>query len=49
MSDENKLRILLADDHKMVRAGMKQLLLSCDRISCEIEEAESGKDAVRKG
>lgn len=49
MSEEQKIKILLADDHKMVRAGMKQLLFSCERINCEIDEAESGKDAVRKG
>jgi len=49
MSDDNKLKILLADDHKMVRAGMRQLLYSCEKINCDIDEAESGKDAVRKG
>ncbi|MFZ5553057.1 MAG: response regulator [Bacteroidota bacterium] len=48
MLEETPIKILLADDHKMVRAGMKQMLMSCERLDCEIDEADSGKEAIRK-
>ncbi len=46
MTSENKIRVLLADDHAVVRAGYQMLL----RKSFDIEvvaEAESGEAAVK--
>jgi DNA-binding NarL/FixJ family response regulator len=41
-----KTRILLADDHALVRAGMKALLESTDAFEV-VGEASNGRDAVR--
>ena len=41
------LRILLVDDHAVVRQGVRQLLM--DRgVALEVDEAETGADADRK-
>jgi DNA-binding NarL/FixJ family response regulator len=41
-----KIRILLADDHALVRAGMKSLLESADGFEV-VAEAANGREAVR--
>jgi DNA-binding NarL/FixJ family response regulator len=41
-----KIRILLADDHALVRAGMKALLESTDAFEV-VGEASNGREAVR--
>lgn len=41
-----KIRILLADDHALVRAGMKSLIESSEAFEV-VGEASNGRDAVR--
>lgn len=41
-----KIRILLADDHTIVRMGLLSLL-SCERDMAVVGEAENGQEAVR--
>ena len=41
------VRVLLVDDHKVVRAGLKALLESAGRVDV-VGEASSGEEAVRK-
>lgn len=41
------VRVLLVDDHKVVRAGLKALLLSTGRVEV-VGEASSGEEAVEK-
>jgi len=41
----NKIRVLLIDDHKVVRAGLRALLESTGRIEV-VGEASSGEDGV---
>ena len=41
-----KIRILLADDHALVRAGMKSLIESADGFEV-VAEASNGREAVR--
>jgi DNA-binding NarL/FixJ family response regulator len=41
-----KTRVLLADDHKIVRDGLRVLIGRCDDIEV-VAEAETGRDAVR--
>ena len=41
------VRVLLVDDHKVVRAGLKALLESTGRVDV-VGEASSGEEAVRK-
>ena len=41
-----KIRILLADDHALVRAGMKSLLESAEGFEV-VGEASNGCEAVR--
>lgn len=40
------IRILLADDHRLVRAGIRSLLQSLDEVEI-VGEAENGRDALR--
>lgn len=42
-----KIRILLADDHKLIRVGLKSLFSKYEDMAV-ISEAESGKEAVEK-
>ena len=42
-----KLRVLLADDHVMVRKGLKQILDATDDIVV-IDEASNGKEVLEK-
>lgn len=42
-----KIRILLADDHKLIRVGLKSLFSKHEDMSV-ISEAENGKEAVEK-
>ena len=42
----SKVRILLADDHALVRAGMKSLLESTEGFEV-VAEASNGREAVR--
>ncbi len=46
MSSGNKIRVLLADDHAVVRAGYQMFLKKSEDIEV-IAEAESGEQAVR--
>ena len=41
-----KIRVLLADDHKIVRHGLKALVDSCDDMEV-VAEADTGRIAVR--
>lgn len=46
-SDTGKIRIMIADDHKLIRVGLKESLeKNPDMIV--LAEAESGKDAISK-
>ena len=44
---EQKIRILLADDHKLIRVGLKSLFTKHDDMTV-VSEAENGKEAVEK-
>ena len=44
---KDKIRVLLADDHTLVRMGLKMLLSAADGFTV-VGEAENGEDAVRK-
>ncbi len=44
---KKKIRILLADDHKLIRVGLKSLFTKHEDMAV-ISEAENGKDAVEK-
>ncbi len=46
MSAMTKIRVLLADDHKLFRAGIRSLLQTLDDIEV-IAEAEDGREALR--
>jgi two-component system, NarL family, invasion response regulator UvrY len=43
----DSLHILIADDHQLVRTGLKAMLNEHD-LHCEIGEAESGAEALQK-
>lgn len=43
----SKIRILVADDHKLIRVGLKSLFTKNEDMSV-VSEAECGKDAVEK-
>jgi len=47
MEQLNKISIIIADDHKLVREGLKQLLELEDDISV-IAQAGNGKEAIEK-
>lgn len=47
MSELNKITVIIADDHKLVREGLKQLLELEDDISV-IDQAGDGKEAIEK-
>ncbi len=40
------MRALIADDHAVVRAGLKQILIETGEIT-EVDEAENGRKAVQ--
>ncbi len=42
----NLLRVILADDHKLVRAGIKSLLENSDGVEV-VGEADNGREAVK--
>ena len=44
----NKTKVLVADDHKIVRIGLKALISQQKDLVC-VGEADDGNDAVRKG
>ncbi len=44
---KKKIRILLADDHKLIRVGLKSLFTKHEDMAV-VSEAENGKDAVEK-
>ncbi len=44
---KTKIRILLADDHKLIRVGLKSLFTKFEDMTV-VSEAECGKDAVEK-
>ncbi|CAN5876881.1 response regulator transcription factor RqpR [soil metagenome] len=43
---EEKINVLLVDDHAMVRNGVRMMLSAADNI-CVVAEAENAQDAVR--
>ena len=43
----NKTKVLVADDHKIVRIGLKALISQQKDLVC-VGEADDGNDAVRK-
>ena len=45
--EKTKIRILLADDHKLIRVGLKSLFTKFEDMTV-VSEAENGKDAVEK-
>ena len=45
MIERKKIRVLLADDHIMVREGLSQILEDSDRI-CVVEQVSSGKEVL---
>ncbi len=48
MAKVNSIRILVVDDHNLVREGIKSVLKSQKKYKVSIDEAEDGLDAVRK-
>ena len=46
MNEDTKIRVLLVDDHAIVRAGYRMLLKNCDDITV-VAEAETGERACR--
>lgn len=47
MTNSTKIRVLLADDHTIVRKGLR-LLLDAEPGIVVVDEAENGRDAVEK-
>jgi DNA-binding NarL/FixJ family response regulator len=47
MEIQSKIRVLIADDHAVLRDGLRALLSACDGIEV-VGEAEDGLDAVEK-
>ncbi len=45
MTGKNRIKVLLADDHPLVRYGMKTYFEACDDI-CLVGEAENGREAI---
>lgn len=45
MSEQDKIRVMIVDDHDMVRNGLSILLETCDDLEL-ISEASSGQEAV---
>lgn len=43
----NKIRVVLIEDHKLMRVGLKSLFEKCNNISV-VAEAETGKEGVEK-
>ena len=41
------MHVLVADDHSIVREGLKQIVMKMDEVS-NIEEAENGTEALAK-
>jgi len=46
LDSRSSLRVLLADDHAVLRRGLKELLIE-DYVDCEIGEAGSGQETIR--
>jgi NarL family two-component system response regulator LiaR len=46
MNDESKIRVLLVDDHKMVRKGLSAFLFAYDDLEL-VGEAAGGEEAIR--
>jgi NarL family two-component system response regulator LiaR len=46
MSEEERIRVLIVDDHAMVREGLTSFLLGFDNLEM-VGEAASGEDALR--
>jgi DNA-binding NarL/FixJ family response regulator len=42
------IRLLIVDDHQMVRDGIRVMLESQDRLAIEVTEAESGEEGLQK-
>jgi NarL family two-component system response regulator LiaR len=46
MSEQNPIRVMLVDDHAVVRGGLKFFLLGFDDMEL-VGEAESGQEALQ--
>ena len=47
MSEPNRIRVMVVDDHTVVRSGLAAFLLTYDELEL-VAEAASGEEAVRK-
>lgn len=47
MSEPNPIRVLIVDDHAVVRSGLSAFLLACDDMEL-VGEAAGGREAVRR-
>jgi len=49
LTTEPVLQLLIVDDHKMIRDGLKVMLTSFKKTICfTVEEAETGEEAIKK-
>jgi len=48
MTKSNKIKVIIADDHAILRAGLKQVLAETDDIEV-ISEAENAAEAIKLG
>lgn len=49
LTTEPVLQLLIVDDHKMIRDGLKVMLASFKKTICfTVEEAETGEEAIKK-
>ena len=46
--EKEEMNILLVDDHKVVRDGIRYMIESREEIEAKIDEAEDGEEAVKK-
>ncbi len=46
MSEQNRIRVLVVDDHAVVRSGLSAFMLTCDDLEL-VAEARDGDEAVR--
>lgn len=46
MMSKNKIKVIIADDHNLYRAGLKALLEDCEKIQL-LAEASNGEDVIQ--
>ncbi|MEO8396584.1 MAG: response regulator transcription factor, partial [Chloroflexota bacterium] len=47
MNEQDRIRVMVVDDHTVVRSGLAAFLLTYDELEL-VAEASSGEEAVRK-